>query len=135
MTNDEMLIEWQKASTLAKQHSEREKELRSMIFGTFFGDLEEGTTHNHALGNGYKLTGKRPLNYKLSVELTDHALIEIEAMGNSGPFVAERLVKWEPKLSLTEYNNLTDEQRAAIDKALTVTPGLPSLELKEPKGK
>lgn len=132
MTNDELILAWQESARLAKSHGDREKELRSLIYGAFFGDLEEGTTHNHALGNGYKLTGKRPLNYKLAPDATDVALDAITAMGKS-TLVAERLVKWEPKLSLTEYNNLTDDQRKAIDKALTVTPGLPSIEVKEPK--
>lgn len=132
MTLDEMLLEQQNAAKLAKSYTERDKELRAMIYGMAFKGLEDGKTHNQPLGNGYVLKGKRPINYKVDADKADAALDELSALGNEGSFVADRLVKWEPKLSVSEYGKLTEAQRAIIDKVVTTTPGLPTLEIKEP---
>lgn len=132
MTLDEMLLEQQKAAKLAKQYSERDKELRGMIYSMAFAGLEDGKTHNQPLGNGYKLKGKRPISYKLSGDV-DAALEAIAAIGNEGSFIADRLVKWTPSLSLTEYNGLSDDMRKLIDPCVTTTPGLPVIEVVEPK--
>lgn len=132
MTLDEMLLEQQQAAKLAKQYSERDKELRAMIYGMAFAGLEDGKTHNSPLGNGYVLKGKRPVNYKVDADKADAALDELSALGNEGSFVADRIVKWEPKLSVSEYGKLTPAQRAIIDRVVTTTPGLPVIEIKEP---
>lgn len=133
MTNDEAIMEHATAVANAKRWMERERELRSLIYGNLFGSLADGTTHTHELGNGYKLKAKRPLNYKVDAGLIDDALDKIVAIGNSGAFLADRVIKWKPELSLTEYKQLSDEQRQVLDVAITMTPGLPSLELVEPK--
>lgn len=134
MTRDELILEQSKAAEQAKFWTERDKELRVMIYGANFGNLEDGKQHTIELGNGYKLKGKRLLNYKLDKDATATALDTLRQSGNEGSFVADRLVKWEPKLSVTEYKALTDEQRDIIDEVLTVTPGLPVVELVKPEG-
>lgn len=132
MTLDEMLLEQQSAANKAKFYAERDKELRGLIYGMAFAGLEDGKTHNIPLGKGYVLKGKRPVNYKVDADKADAALDELSALGNEGSFVADRLVKWEPKLSVSEYGKLTEAQKAIIDKVITTTPGLPTLEIKEP---
>ncbi|HWT40046.1 MAG TPA: hypothetical protein VN081_02135 [Dongiaceae bacterium] len=131
MTTDEMLIEWQSAKENAAKWTERERELRNMIYGEFFADLEDGATHNHALGNGYKLKGKRPLSYKLD-DTIETRLIALEAAG--GGALADKLVSWKPSLSMTAYALLSDREKAIVDPAITMTPGLPTIELVAPKG-
>lgn len=136
MTLDELILQQQEASANAKHWQERDRELRSLIWGEAFGSkgCEDGTQHTQPLGKGYKLKGKRPVNYKLEKgEALDLALDELEKCGNEGPFLAERIVKFEPKLSVSEYKKLSGQQRAIIDKVLTTTPGLPEIELVEPK--
>ena len=136
MTNDEAILEHQKAEQEAKKWQERERELRTLIYGNLFGSkgCEDGKTHTHELGNGYKLKAKRPINYKLDRDLCEVALDAISGIGNEGSFIADRLVKWEPKLSVSEYAKLSPQYKAEIDKALTTTPGLPTLEFIAPKG-
>ena len=132
MTLDELILEQQSAAKQAAFFTARDKELRSMIYGMAFAGLEDGTQHTQALGNGYKLKGKRPISYKLSSSV-DAALEAIAAQGNEGSFIADRLVKWTPSLSLTEYNALSDDMRKLIDPCITTTPGLPVIEVVEPK--
>jgi len=132
MTLDEMLLEQQNAAKQAKFFTERDKELRTMIYSLAFDGLDDGSQHSTPLGNGYILKGKRPVAYKLSGDV-DGALEKIAAIGNEGSFIADRLVKWKPELSLTEYKALTDEQRKMIDPCVTTTPGLPTIEVVEPK--
>lgn len=133
MTRDELILEQQKASEQAKFWKERDAELRGMIYGGAFAAMEDGKQHTIELGNGYKLKGKRPINYKVDAAKIDDALDALTKIGNSGAFLADRVIKWEPKLSLTEYNQLTEEQRAAIDVAITTTPGLPVVSVEGPK--
>lgn len=127
-----MLLEQQQAAKQAKFYAERDKELRGMIYGMAFAGLEDGKTHNQPLGKGYILKGKRDIRYKVDANLADAALDELTALGNEGPFVAERIIKWTPELSVSEYKKLTPAQKAIIDKVVTTTPGLPTLEIKEP---
>lgn len=133
MTRDELILEQAKAAEQAKFWKERDAELRGMIYGANFQGLKDGKQHTIELGNGYKLKGKRPISYKLD-DTINAVLTEIAALGNEGPFLAERLVKWKPELSLTEYNKLSDTYKKLIDKALTTTPGLPVIELVKPEG-
>lgn len=133
MTRDELILEQTKAAEQAKFWKDRDAELRGMIWGQNFGEAELGKQHTLDLGNGYKLKGKRPISYKLDAAVRD-ALDEIAKIGNEGPFTAERLVKWKPELSVSEYNKLSEAYKAIIDKALTTTPGLPVIELCKPEG-
>ncbi len=99
--------------------------------------LTEGT-NTVDLGAGYKLKVVQPYNYNLDktddCKLTDAALDEIEKMGNEGAFISERLVKWKPELSVTEYRALDPKYKVVIDRVLTISPGSPQPEFIEPKG-
>jgi hypothetical protein len=65
----------------------------------------------------------------------EKALSKIEKDGESGELIAERLVKWTPELSLTEYKQLSDKYRKIIDDVIITSEGTPTLEIKEPKAK
>jgi hypothetical protein len=85
----------------------------------------------------------KKLNYKLATkdEALDKALDGVEKMGEKGKLIAERLVKFDPRLSVSEYRALDpkDKTDAAIkkliDSVLTITPGSPQLEIIAPKSK
>jgi hypothetical protein len=133
MTRDELILEQQKAAEQAAFWKARDAELRGMIWGQDFAEAELGKQHTKELGNGYKLKAKRPISYKLDAN-TRAALDEIAALGNEGPFIADRLVKWKPELSISEYGKLSEGYKTIIDKVLTTTPGLPVIELVKPDG-
>lgn len=88
-----------------------------------------------ALANGYHLKADYKFNYNLKNKAgeTEAALERIAKIGNEGTFIADRLVRWKPELSITEYRLLSPEMKKEIDAVLTITPGLPALEIEAPK--
>ncbi len=70
----------------------------------------------------------------------DAVLVQIEAMSERAKLLADRLVKWKPELSVTEYEllaSLEDDEAIAIktliDGILTVKPAAPQLTFEPPK--
>jgi hypothetical protein len=118
-----------------------EAEARKVCVDDYFAQAKEGT-NNADLGNGYTLKAVVKNNYRLAAnDKVDDALAQIEKLGEKGKFLAERVVRYKPDLSLTEYKNLdlADNVDKAvkdiIDGILTIQPGMPSLEIVPPKTK
>ena len=87
------------------------------------------------------------LNEKVSIETQVDALLDaITGLGQEGPLLAERLVKWKPELNEPEYKTLSKriaenlaspveiEAKRMLDGILTVKPASPTLEYEPPKG-
>lgn len=135
---DAKILQWQEAVKALAVAKEAEAALRNeVIAANFASHKEEEGTENIELGNGYKLKAVFKLSYTLDnkEEGVDKALTKLEKMGAEGQFVAERLVRWKPELSVSEYKKLAEKYKKIIDEVLTTKPGLPSLELIEPKSK
>lgn len=130
MTRDEAIMAWNAAKDALDVAKAREVELRKHIVGAQF-DVNKVGTQNVELGNGYKLRAVVKENYTLSsdVEAVEDVLDTLEE------WQAERLVKWSPRLMVSEYKQLDPADRAKIDKVLTIAPAAPTLELVAPKGK
>lgn len=118
-----------------------EAEARKLCVAAYFANAAEGTT-NYDLGNGYTLKAVKKNNYRLAAnDKVDDALAAIEKLGERGKFIAERIVRYKPDLSLTEYKNLdmanpTDKSvKDIVDSILTISDGMPSLEIVAPKTK
>lgn len=138
LTKEEKLQKWldaKKALDVAKQ---TESKARTAVVEAFPFDanVQEGT-QRLPLANGWELKVVKKLNYKLDDKdgATDKALEKIEKLGPEGVFIAERLVKWKPDISVAEYRKLDDKFKTIIDSVLTTTPGLPTLELIDPNEK
>lgn len=135
MTNDELLMHWKNIKTQAETLKVAEADLRKYIVKRMFPNGKEGT-NNRELGNGYKLKAEIKYNYKIDNEKIDSVLEEIAKIGNEGNIIAERLIKWAPSLSLTEYRNILNQEiKKKIDSVLTITDGMPTLSIIEPKSK
>ena len=143
---DELLLKWQNASAALENAKVAETQARLEVTQHLYPQGVPEGTNNIDLGKGYTLKVVGKMNYNLSESAkprnaamkpfaTRVALNEIEKLGNEGKFIAERLVKWQPELSLTEYRQLGDQYKKIIDTALTISPGIPSIEIVEPKGK
>lgn len=134
---DALLLRWQNAKNALELAKETELELRNEIVAGVFDPTKEEGTETFELGNGYKIKAVKKLNYTLNNEddAVDRALTKIEKLGAEGKFIADRLVKWKPDLSISEYRQLGDKYKKHIDEVLTVKPGTPSLTLIEPKAK
>lgn len=135
------LAAWQYISSELSRIKALEMHARVKCFGTYFPAAGEGTT-NFELGNGYKLKAVKKLNYRLAAnDKVDDALDAISKVGKDGEgkFIAERMVKYDPRLSLTEYKALDPTNpthkkiKELVDGVLTITDGAPTLEIVEPK--
>jgi len=83
-----------------------------------------------------KLTITHNLDYKVtgSDDALEAALSDIEKSQEGGNVIAERLVTFEPKLSVREYKLLSDTQRAIVDKVITIKPASKSVSFKPVAG-
>jgi hypothetical protein len=137
LTPDEILVNWQMARDDLKRAINTEMYYRTLAIGTFFQNVDKTTaegTHNYDLGNEYKLKCTFKLNYKLDGrDKVDAMLDKLTDTGEDGKFIADRIIKWAPSLSLSEYRVLSPEQKKVVDSVITVQPATPSLEIVEPK--
>lgn len=136
MTRDELIVNWKKATLILAAAKVNEMILRNDIIKECFENHKEEGTENVELGNDYKLKAvfKQSYTFPDKVKL-DEALSKIEETGEAGKLVAERLVRYKPELSVTEYKKLDSIYRKVIDEVLITKPSTPSLELVEPKVK
>lgn len=137
--NQDKLLAWDHAKKALDAAKALEASLRQEVLKDFYdfggeSDLREGT-ENLELGNGYKLKATFKLSRKLENKNgeTSKALFAIAENFEGGKLYAERLVKWSPELSVSEYKKLPAEIRAVIDECLTSKAATPSLEIVEPK--
>ena len=144
-SEDELLMLWDAKKAAIETAKEEEMELRKYIVGRAFPAKTEGM-NNKELGNGYTLKAGIKYNYNLADNDTvESCLDRISAIGNTGSFIADRLVSWSPKFLLTEYRQLqidaekgekpAQEILKIVNEMLTITDAAPSLEIKEPKAK
>lgn len=140
---DRLLVDWQAKKAALETAKEQEMEARKLAVMFMHDPAKSGTTENVELGGGYKATMKVPVRYgfiqnaegKTDKARIEKALSKIEKDGEAGELIAERLVKWTPELSLTEYKQLPDKYRKIIDDVIITSEGTPTLEIKEPKAK
>ena len=130
---DQDIQEWLQAlesATYAKTVIARELELRKGIRDKYFAKATEGV-NKLQLGNGYFLKLSHKIDRKLDVAVLPSITEELREIGVDIDFVVER----KPTLRLANYRELTAEQMQVFDKALTIKPASPELELIEPKKK
>ena len=137
---DAKILAWEAAVKALAAAKDAEAALRKEVLAEAFAfdpeALREGT-ENFELGNGYKLKAvfKISRNLNNENEAVDKVLSKIEKTGPEGAFIAERLVKWKPELSVSEYKKLPEKFKKLIDEVVTSKEAMPSLELVAPKSK
>lgn len=130
---DTAIQTWKDAQAQLAFWKDAELMARNAAIEQTFTEPVDAGTMNYDLGKGYKLKAVFRENYKLEKgDALEKALAKIEAMGERGLLITERVIRWKPELSKTEYDLMPDEMRAILDTVLTVEPGTPSLELVEP---
>lgn len=139
-TRDAKILGWQDSVKALAAAKEAEATLRKEVLADCYGfnseALREGT-ENIELGNGYKLKAVFKISYTLNnaEDGVDKALSKLEKAGPEGAFIAERLVRWKPELSVSEYKKLDAKYKKFIDEVLVTKEATPSLELVAPKSK
>ena len=150
---DAEILSWRGLKQQLDFYKLEENKARLAVTATLFPTPKKGT-QRYELGAGYKVKLVHGNNYKLGnkdlvdpvegeaipinkqVEALEDAIREV---GNEGSFLADRLIKWKPELSESEYLALDPENethmkvKALIDANLTITPATPQLTLEEPK--
>lgn len=145
-SQDDVLMEHQRMQTELARLKEEELSFRKYIVDRCFPQKHEGM-NTLDLGNGYSLKAGVKFNYTLADNDTvEKTLDNIMKIGNSGAFIADRLVSWKPSFLLTEYRKLEDDAKGGsveakailkeIENMLTINDeAAPTLEVKEPKAK
>ena len=139
-SRDAKILAWEQAVKALAAAKDAEAALRKEVLAEAFAfdpeALREGT-ENFELGNGYKLKAvfKISRNLNNENEAVDKVLAKIEKTGPEGVFIAERLVKWKPELSLTEYKKLPEKFKKLFDEVVISKEATPTLELVAPKSK
>ena len=140
VNRDAKILAWESSVKLLAAAKDAEAALRKEVLAEVFAfdpeALREGS-ENFELGSGYKLKAVFKISRSLNNEneAVDKVLAKIEKTGPVGVFFAERLVKWKPELSVTEYKKLPEKFKKLFDEVVTSKEAMPSLELVAPKSK
>jgi len=137
---DRLLLLWQETKDTLSEAQANEIKFRNAVVNFATDPKKEKGTENVALGNGYKMRAVKKINIsfiKNADGKTDRAAIEralakIEK-DEGNDVITERLVKWSPTLSESEYNQLPEKYKKVIDAVVVRTPGTPTLEIVPPK--
>lgn len=139
LTRDQLLLQWQEAKTAADLAVAAERELRKAIFLMAFSNPKEGMNSLDLGQYGdekWALKCELPYDYKLANKEgeTGRALHAISELTAEGRFLAERLVRWQPELSVREYRALPPAPKSIIDRVLTIKPAsLPQMKIEKVK--
>ena len=140
VVRDRLLTLWQDSKTTLNEAQANEVLLRKAVVDFATDPKKEKGTVNVELGNGWLMKAVKKINisFKKNAEgktdraAIDRALAAIEKEeGND--VVTERLIKWTPALSESEYKTLSPKYQKLIDAVLIRTPGTPTLEIVPPK--
>lgn len=121
---------WQQTKAQAEQFTATERRLREELFSAAFPAPAEGT-NNIDLPEGWKLKGVLKINRTLDEAALPAVMEAVRGMN----FNPDPLVKYKPELALRDYKALPENVRYVFDAALTIKPGLPTIELVAPKVK
>lgn len=141
--NDQQLVaHWQRTQGLAATWKAKESALREEVVRRLFANQVQAGTYNYELGHGYKLKCIKKDTYTPVTKVVNptdvtitQALQKIKDLGNEGEFIATRIVKWKPELSLTEFKQAPENIKQIILDAIVIKPAMPTLEIVEPKKK
>lgn len=138
-----LLAKWEESKLALEAAKADEMIWRKRVVDFAFDPTKKAGTERIDLENGYQAKAVKKINYgwiktddgKLNKAAIETALCKIEESGPAGALIADRLVKWTPELSLTEYKVLPAEFKAIIDPVIVTTDGAPTLEIIAPKSK
>lgn len=117
----ETLDRWAVVKESIRQLQAEERALREGIFNGTFPEPTEGV-NKVELPDGRVLKG----TYRINRRVLEDRLTSVPKD------IREKAFKLRHSLNTGAYRDLTDAQRAKVDEALDIKPGLPSLDIIEP---
>jgi hypothetical protein len=138
-----LFVAWDQSKKALDTAKENEMFLRKQVVDFAFDQTKVSGTENIELGAGYKAKAVKKITFgfvkneqgsidRLSI---NKALDMIETESAEGKVVADRLVSWNPSLSVSEYNKLNSSQKSIIDTVIVTKESAPTLSIVEPKSK
>lgn len=101
--------------------------LRTKIFKFFFKAPKEGT-NKFELADHWELKAVHSIDRKV-----DHAaFVALKDQLVANGISPQKIVEYKPELKLSEYRELTEEQRHIVDQFLIIKPGSPQLDITLP---
>lgn len=131
-TPEQLAKEWWDLQCQLKTLKDMEKKARDAALAANFPKPNEGT-NTAEFNSGPKLKAQYNTKRKFVVpdkvdvpssiedkaptvnDAVDHMIERLRRASNEGAFIAERLVKWSPTISNSEYNELDDKLRKIVD--------------------
>lgn len=135
---DALILDWQAKRVQLEALKEAELIARNKVVGHLFEEYtdKEGT-ENIDIGGGYKLKLVFAQNFNVpSAEggkAVKEVIAQLEKLGDDGKFIAERLFKWKPEVSKTEYKALPPSMKRIANKVITTKAAQPTIEIIAPK--
>lgn len=124
--NEKKLARWASVAVQLGKLKTEEASLRKELFDEGFPEPAVGTNYID-LANDYRLKGIHKLSYKVDEQALSATLEQLPE------HVAAMLIKYKPDLVLSAYKALSDEDKCTMGEALTIKPGMPTLEIVAPK--
>lgn len=118
----DLLIEWMQAAAELRELKEREQELRKAVIRQLFPSPVKGL-------NKRQLDAERELHatFRVNYKVDKAAIMHVD------PALRDSVIEWKPSVKESVYNKLDHSAKLQLADAITVTPGLPSLEIKPSK--
>lgn len=136
MSEEELAQFWANAKAKAIAAQQVEREFREACIKRFFPNLPADVTgtKRYTISADAEFKATFSLEYNVAGEDAANGVIgQLEAKGEAGALIADRLFKWKPSLSVTEYKNLPENYKAIVDPILTIKPKSTQVEIATPK--
>jgi hypothetical protein len=133
--NYELIAKWEDFQKQADYFKKLELEYRNRILKEVFSYDEnkcDSATVSVDLENNFKLKAVLKTSRKIDKDKCLEVCAFISEMEN-GKLIIERLLKWEPTLSISEYKKMPENMKKLFDECLTEKAAQGSLEIYESK--
>lgn len=135
---DALIIDWQDKQNARKKAEEEEMKARLAVVAFFHEDTtDKAGTENVDIGQGFTLKMEFRQNYSVpsakNGEAAKGVMSKLTALGAEGAAIAQRIFRWKPELSKTEYDLLSPQAKRIVDKVVTQKAGTPALTIVPPK--
>ena len=125
--------QWHDAQVALHEATTRERQARDAFVTQVFPAAIDGT-HHADVGNGYSVKYVQTTRLDIANTAAMKELVNKFAQHGETSAVAQKLLSWKPRLSVTQYKALPLWGRGLLDEHITSTPNAPQLELVFPKG-
>ncbi len=124
--------QWHDAQLALHEATTRERQVRDAFVAQVFPGAIDGT-HHAEVGNGYSIKYVQTTRLDIVNTPAMKELVNKFAQHGETSAIAQKLLSWKPRLSVTQYKALPLWARGLLDEHVTSTPNAPQLELMVPK--